>query len=82
MLWWGPEGIAAIEIKHLNGVIHCRRDRWRRDKYDNYGNMVERGVAIQDRGGRSPSRQVNEVADAPGKSSSPGMEYRDISSAS
>jgi hypothetical protein len=60
----GPDGIAAVEIKHLNGVIHCNRDRWWRDKYDKYGNLVERGLIIQDRGGRAPSRQVNEVADA------------------
>jgi hypothetical protein len=60
----GPDGIAAVEIKHLNGVIHCDRDRWWRDKYDQYGNLVERGLVIQDRGGRAPSRQVNEVADA------------------
>jgi hypothetical protein len=60
----GPAGIAALEVKHLNAVVHCHQDRWWKDKYDNYGNLVEQGGAIEDNGGRSPSRQVNEAADA------------------
>jgi hypothetical protein len=35
----GPRGIFAIEIKFLNGVIHCDGDLWQRDKYDKYGNL-------------------------------------------
>jgi hypothetical protein len=60
----GPDGIAALEVKHVNGEIHCCQDQWWKDKWDNYRNLVEHGTVIQDRGGRSPSRQVNEVTDA------------------
>ena len=59
----GPDGVFAVEIKHINGVVHCHGDAWWRDKYDRYGNRVEAGIPIQDRGGRSPSRQLNEPAD-------------------
>jgi hypothetical protein len=59
----GPQAVVAIEIKFTSGVVHISGDRWSRDKYDNYGNLVETGVAITDRGGRSPSRQLNEAAD-------------------
>jgi Nuclease-related domain len=59
----GPEGILAIEIKFLKGIIHCCGDYWWRQIFDNYGNQV-REEEIKDNGGRSPSRQVNEVADA------------------
>lgn len=59
----GPQGIFAIEIKFLNGVIHCDGDYWWRDKYDRYGNLVETGLTIADKRGRSPSRQLNEAAD-------------------
>lgn len=57
----GPSGVMAIEIKNVNGVISCDGDRWWRDKYDRYGNLVERGLAIGDRHGREPSAQVNSV---------------------
>jgi Nuclease-related domain len=60
----GLDGIVALEIKYLSGVVHCDGDRWYRDKYDNYGNLIHRGVAIEDGGGRAPSRQLNEAADA------------------
>ncbi|MDD5296541.1 MAG: nuclease-related domain-containing protein [Rhodocyclaceae bacterium] len=59
----GPEGVFAFEVKNLNGVIHCDGDHWWRDKRDRYGNLVERGVPIADKGGRGPSRQINEAAD-------------------
>jgi hypothetical protein len=58
----GPTGLFAIEVKNLNATVHVDGDRWRGDKYDNYGNMVERRL-IADRTGRSPSEQVNEPAD-------------------
>ena len=60
----GPPGLLAIEIKNLNATVHVDGDRWRADKYDNYGNLVEQRV-ITDRKGRSPSVQLNEPADAP-----------------
>jgi hypothetical protein len=58
----GPAGIVAIEIKHRNATISCDGDEWSFEKYDRYGNCVERGRVV-DRGGRSPSRQLNESAD-------------------
>jgi hypothetical protein len=59
----GPLGVLAIEIKYINGTVFCDGDRWWRDKYDRYGNLVEQGIAIADKGGRSPSVQVNAAAD-------------------
>jgi hypothetical protein len=60
----GPSGIVAMEVKYLSGVVHCNGDQWNRDKYDNYGNLVQGGVPIRDKGGRAPSRQLNAAADA------------------
>jgi hypothetical protein len=57
----GPRGIVAIEGKHLNATVHCDGDDWRFDKYDRYGNLVDRGP-IGDKRGRSPSAQLNEPA--------------------
>ena len=59
----GPPGLFAIEVKNLNATVHVDGDRWRADKYDNYGNLVEQRV-IADRKGRSPSVQLNEPAEA------------------
>lgn len=56
----GPRGLFTIEIKNINGTVTVDGDHWTSDKYDNYGNLVERGRAIADKGGRSPSRQLNE----------------------
>ena len=58
----GPRGLFAIEVKNINATVHVEGDRWRADKYDNYGNLVEQWP-ITDRKGRSPSQQVNESAD-------------------
>ena len=60
----GPSGIVAMEVKNVSGIVHCNGDEWCRDKYDNYGNLVQGGVPIKDKGGRAPSRQLNEPADA------------------
>ena len=49
-------------MKNLNATVHVDGDRWRADKYDNYGNLVEQRT-IADRTGRSPSAQLNEPAD-------------------
>jgi len=59
----GPPGIIALEIKHVNAVIHCDGNRWWLDRYDRWGNNVGTGEPLQDRRGRSPSDQVNAVAD-------------------
>jgi hypothetical protein len=58
----GPAGLFAIEVKNLNATVHVDGDRWRADKYDNYGNLVEQRP-ITDARGRSPSVQLNEPAD-------------------
>jgi hypothetical protein len=58
----GPRGLFAIEVKNINATVHVSGDLWRADKYDNYGNLVERRP-ITDRRGRSPSEQLNESAD-------------------
>ena len=49
----GPNGVCALEIKNLNGTVYIDGDQWRRDKYDRYGNLVESGLRIEDRRGRS-----------------------------
>ena len=58
----GPHGLFAIEVKNINATVYVDGDRWRADKYDNYGNLVEQRP-ITDRRGRSPSEQLNEPAD-------------------
>jgi hypothetical protein len=58
----GPPGLAAIEVKNVNGTFHCDGDRWRVVKFDNYGNQVE-DYELSDARGRSPSVQLNEPAD-------------------
>jgi hypothetical protein len=57
----GPSGLFAIEVKNLNATVSIDGDRWRADKYDNYGNLVEQRE-VADRKGRSPSEQLNEPA--------------------
>ena len=57
----GPAGLFAIEVKNINATVHIDGDRWRADKYDNYGHLVEQRP-ITDRKGRSPSEQLNEPA--------------------
>lgn len=58
----GPTGVVAIEVKFLNGVVHCDGDRWWCDRHDRRGNCVATEVPIGDARDRSPSRQLNEVA--------------------
>lgn len=57
----GPPGLVAVESKHLNATVSCDGDEWRFEKFDRYGNLVGRG-SLTDRGGRSPSVQLNEPA--------------------
>ena len=57
----GPKGLFAIEVKNINATVSIDGDRWRADKYDNYGNLVEQRE-VADRTGRSPSEQLNEPA--------------------
>lgn len=57
----GPPGLLAIESKQLNATVWCDGDDWHFEKLDRHGNRVERG-GLTDRGGRSPSIQLNEPA--------------------
>jgi hypothetical protein len=59
----GPGGLFALEVKNRNATVHIDGDNWWCDKYDRYGNQVEEGKPFVDKGGRSPSREVNEPAD-------------------
>lgn len=59
----GPGGVFAFEVKHYSGRIFCNGDKWWRDKENRQGHTVECGLPIADRGGRGPSRQLNEPAD-------------------
>jgi Nuclease-related domain len=59
----GPNGLFAIEVKNNNATITIHGDVWEADKYDRYGNRREH-YTIADRGGRSPSVQLNQSADA------------------
>src|SRR6185437_11126384 len=61
----GPTGLVAVEVKNINGTVHCDGDSWRVDKFDRYGNLVEQR-SLGDAGARqrSPSAQLNEPADA------------------
>lgn len=57
----GSGGLFAIECKHRRGTAHCQRDDWWVQKFDRWGNPRERDRLV-DGGGRSPSRQVNDIA--------------------
>lgn len=59
----GPMGVFAFEVKNHVGVIYCQGDRWWRDRFDHGGRILESGAPIKDRGGRSPSQQLNEPVD-------------------
>ena len=49
----GPRGLFAIEVKNLNATVHIDGDRWRADKYDRYGNLVEVSASRLDRDQRA-----------------------------
>lgn len=42
----GPRGVLALACTSLNGRMHCDGERWRRDKYDLYNNLVERDALV------------------------------------
>lgn len=58
----GPGGVFVFEVKNTSGTVYCDGDLWLRDKRDRYGNVIETDIPIADRGGRGPSRQLNEPA--------------------
>jgi len=59
----GPRGLVAIEVKNVNATVRIDGDIWTPEKFDRYGNSVP-VRELADRSGRSPSVQVNEVAQA------------------
>lgn len=60
----GPVGIVAIEVKNWNATVRIRGDRWMFEKYDNHRNRVKGPTPMKDGGGRPPSLELNEPADA------------------
>jgi hypothetical protein len=42
----GPHGVLALACTPLHGRIHCDGERWRRDKFDLYNNLVERDAPV------------------------------------
>jgi len=43
----GPHGVLALACTPLHGRIHCDGERWRRDKFDLYNNLVERDAPVR-----------------------------------
>jgi hypothetical protein len=60
----GPRGLFAYEVKYVNATVDIQGDDWWAAKFDKYGNQVEARAPMTDRGGRSPSRQLNDPASA------------------
>jgi hypothetical protein len=56
----GPRGLFAYEVKYHNATVYIRGDDWRSEKFDKYGNSLGGPGPLRDRGGRSPSEQLNE----------------------
>lgn len=57
----GPGGVWAVEVKRRRIRLHVVGERWWYEKFDSYGNLVDKGLAV-DGGGRSWARQVTDVA--------------------
>lgn len=58
----GPEEVWAVEVKNQRAHLHVDGEEWWFDKFDNYGNLVDRKVAA-DRSGRNWGRQVTDPAE-------------------
>lgn len=56
----GPQGLFAIEVKHVNGAFRIAAERWLYRRYDGYGNEVGDVMTLADRGGRPPQVQLAE----------------------
>ena len=60
----GPPGVCAIEVKYLSGLLTAGSDdSWRQHKYDRSEHPRKTGKLVRDASGRSPSRQVRDVAE-------------------
>jgi hypothetical protein len=60
----GPTGLFAYEVKYHNATVYISGDDWQSEKSDKYGNLVSERTPMRDKGGRSPSQQLNEPAAA------------------
>lgn len=60
----GPAGVFAFEVKHYSGQIEVRGDGWLRYKTNRRGWFSGKVDWMKDGGGRSPSQQINQAADA------------------
>jgi hypothetical protein len=60
----GPTGLFAYEVKYHNATVYIDGDNWQSEKSDKYGNLVSGRTPMGDKGGRSPSQQLNEPAAA------------------
>lgn len=60
----GPRGVFAIEEKYRSVRVFIHGDSWTAERIDKYGKPHGGRFQFRDRGGRSPSRQVREPADA------------------
>ncbi len=60
----GPTGLFAYEVKYHNATVYIDGDNWQSEKSDKYGNLVSDRTPMRDKGGRSPSLQLNEPAAA------------------
>lgn len=56
----GPDGVACIEIKALNAQLTIDGDDWVRRRIGRRGDVLDGPSPVLDKGGRSPSRQLNE----------------------
>jgi hypothetical protein len=56
----GPAGLFAYEVKYHNATVYITGDDWQSEKFDRYGNPVSDRTPMRDKGGRSPSEQLNE----------------------
>lgn len=56
----GPDGIACIEVKALNAQLTIDGDEWVRRRIGRHGDVLDGPSPVLDKGGRSPSRQLNE----------------------
>jgi hypothetical protein len=56
----GPQGLFAIEVKHVNGAFRITRESWLYRRSDGSGNEVGDVTLLADRGGRPPQVQLAE----------------------
>jgi len=63
LLLVGPSGVWVVEVKNRRVELSAHRNHWHFQKFDNYGNVVGKGLAIDGRG-RNWGKQASEVAES------------------